>query len=66
VDENSEYKGVKTLLLLRSWANPLGNNVAMKFVRHMPEEGSVYNYCYSPVEKRWKTWEDTITEGKKF
>ncbi len=56
--EREEYKGVKTLLLLRSWENPLGQSQRRDFLSPIPKEGSIYDYCYSPVHMAWRTWEE--------
>ena len=63
IESNADLKGVKTLLLLRDWKNPLGDGVR-SFEKLMPMEGSVYDYCYSPVDETWKSWEDTIVSAE--
>ena len=60
VQEKPELKGVKTLLLLRNWVNPMGKGKVRHFVKLPPKDGIIYDYCYSPVDQKWKTWEETI------
>ena len=32
------------------------------FEQSFPDDGSVYDYCYSAVERRWKKWMDTVIQ----
>ena len=59
--DKPEMKGVKTLLMLRNWENPMKKQY--KICNPMPFENGVYGYSYNPSNSTWNAWEDQIDQS---
>jgi dynein heavy chain len=60
----AEHIAVHRALLVRKWKIPEFPDEKSTYELSMPlpKSGSVYTYCYSSTDSKWKKWEDTIEE----
>jgi dynein heavy chain len=60
----NEHIQTHRALMVRKWKIPEFPDGKKTFDLSLPlpKQGSVYNYCYSSTDSKWKKWEDTIDE----